>query len=78
VTEHSQRTSGAFTSPINTSVPPPGPAERTTPRAQTRQEVEDERRRRSRASTSLEGEYETSLFPAIPLTRCPRYCRNGG
>lgn len=54
-----KRTSGAFTSPIDTSVPPPGPAERTTPRAQTRQEVDDEWRRRSRASTSLEDIAET-------------------
>lgn len=63
-----KRASGVYTSPINTSIPPPGPAERTTPRAQTRQEVEDEWRRRSRASTSLEdiAETEDNGIPQTP------------
>lgn len=54
-----KRIPGMYTSPINTSIPPPGPAERLTPRAQTRQEVEDEWRRRSRASSSLADIAET-------------------
>lgn len=49
-----QRASATFTEPIDTSVPP-APAERLTPRAQTRQEAEQELKRRSRASSTLEG-----------------------
>ncbi|KAF2839259.1 hypothetical protein M501DRAFT_933677 [Patellaria atrata CBS 101060] len=48
-----KRSSGGFEpSPINTQVPKAG--DRATPRAQTRQEAEEEWKRRSRASTSLE------------------------
>jgi len=42
---------GPYTHPIDTSIRPPSPSERTTPRAHTRQEVEEESRRRSRVST---------------------------
>ncbi|KAF2199901.1 hypothetical protein GQ43DRAFT_375133 [Delitschia confertaspora ATCC 74209] len=58
MTRASQHTSSTYTYPIDTAVPPPGPSERTTPRAQTRQEVEEERRR-SRVSMSLADIAET-------------------
>ena len=52
--EHVQH-SYAYTTPIDTSVPA-GPTDRSTPRAQTRQEYEDDNRRRSvRMSASLAG-----------------------
>lgn len=48
--------------PINTSVPPVTPPEQETPRAHTRQEVEDEQhKRRNRASPSLAGALSIAL-----------------
>lgn len=52
--EPSQHTS-TYTYPIDTSIPPPSVADRSTPRAQTREEFDDEVRRRSRVSVSLAG-----------------------
>ncbi|KAJ9668486.1 hypothetical protein H2201_001534 [Coniosporium apollinis] len=55
-----KRMSAQYTSPINTAVPLSGkPIERGTPRAQTRQEAEEEWKRRSRLSKSLEDIAET-------------------
>jgi hypothetical protein len=55
--EEYQRGQGAITSPIDTNIPPIFDKERLTPRAQTRQEAEQESlKRRSRASSTLEGE----------------------
>jgi hypothetical protein len=52
--EHAQH-NYTYTTPIDTTVPS-GPADRSTPRAQTRQEYEDDNRRRSvRKSVSLAG-----------------------
>lgn len=52
--EHAQH-NYAYTAPIDTSVPA-GPPDRSTPRAQTRQEFEEDSRRRSvRRSVSLAG-----------------------
>ena len=53
--EHLQQSSG-YTHPIDTQVPPSGPPDRTTPRAQTRQDFEEENKRRSKASVSLAGQ----------------------
>jgi hypothetical protein len=53
--EQSQQSSG-YTHPIDTQVPPSGPGDRTTPRAQTRQDFDEENKRRSRASVNLAGE----------------------
>lgn len=53
--EHPQHSS-TYTYPIDTTVPGPSPADRTTPRAQTRQDYEDDSKRRStRVSVSLAG-----------------------
>lgn len=50
-------TSSAFTTPIDTDVPL-GSSDRSTPRAQTRQDYEDDHRRRSaRISLNLAGAY---------------------
>ncbi|KAF2494072.1 hypothetical protein BU16DRAFT_63959 [Lophium mytilinum] len=66
VTEQSQQRQSAVSmmSPIDTSIiVPQGSFDRSTPRAQTRQEVEDEwRRSRSRASTNLEDILESEDF----------------
>jgi hypothetical protein len=54
--EHRQHTY-AHATPLNTSLPQ-GPFDRSTPRAQTRQEVEEDVRRRSiRKSANLAGTY---------------------
>ncbi|CAD0086192.1 unnamed protein product, partial [Aureobasidium mustum] len=45
----------SVTSPLNTNVPPEEGVDRPTPRAQTRQEVEEEWKTRSRRTSSLEG-----------------------
>jgi hypothetical protein len=85
VTEQSQQRQSAASlmSPIDTSIPlPPGPWERTTPRAQTRQEVEDEWRRSRSRSSQLAGNFNSqhplSLPPRIILTtsRYPRIRRS--
>ncbi|KAL9089247.1 MAG: hypothetical protein Q9165_005815 [Trypethelium subeluteriae] len=53
-TKHiSQR--GSVTSPLNTSIPNFNDLDQGTPQAQTREELEDEWKRRSRAPPSLEG-----------------------
>jgi hypothetical protein len=62
--EHPQHTStSTYTHPIDTDVPSGAP-DRTTPRAQTRQEHEDDetegKRRSSRASLNLAGEHHSS------------------
>jgi hypothetical protein len=52
--EHAQQ-NYAYTTPIDTSVPT-GPTDRSTPRAQTRQEFEEDNHRRSvRMSVNLAG-----------------------
>jgi hypothetical protein len=62
-----------YTHPIDTAVPSGSP-DRTTPRAQTRQDFEEERKRRSaRVSVSLAG-----MCLRIVKILCPnfsRYCR---
>jgi hypothetical protein len=58
--EHEQH-SFAHTTPIDTTVPKGGP-DRSTPRAQTRQEFEDDMRRRSvRMSINLAGRFKLIL-----------------
>ncbi|KAF2236033.1 hypothetical protein EV356DRAFT_498853 [Viridothelium virens] len=55
--EHATRDEkrGSVTSPLNTSIPNSNDLDQGTPQAQTRQELEDEWRRRSRAPPNLEG-----------------------
>jgi hypothetical protein len=51
----------AHATPLNTSLPP-GPLDRSTPRAQTRQEVDEDTRRRSiRKSANLAGTSSTRV-----------------
>lgn len=52
--EHTQQTS-TYTHPIDTTIPPSGAPDRTTPRAQTREDYEQDGKRRSRVSLSLAG-----------------------
>lgn len=54
--EQSQHIS-PYAHPIDTSIPPSGPPDRTTPRAQTRQDFEEDIKRRSRVSLSLAGKF---------------------
>ncbi|KAF2476075.1 uncharacterized protein BDR25DRAFT_331654 [Lindgomyces ingoldianus] len=62
--KHASATS-AYTYPLDTDLPPAGPEERTTPRAQTRQEVEDGSKRRSRVSLSLADIAETDDYNTV-------------
>ncbi|KAI4724604.1 hypothetical protein E4T49_07651 [Aureobasidium sp. EXF-10728] len=56
--------------PLNTDIPLEKAIDRPTPRAQTRQEVEDEWKRRSRRTSSLEGlSTSESLCARMVLTR---------
>lgn len=54
---------------LDTSVP--GKHDRTTPRAQTRQEAEEERKRRSRPNSRLEGAHPGQLGRRMQLTSSP-------
>ncbi|KAF2180334.1 hypothetical protein K469DRAFT_714709 [Zopfia rhizophila CBS 207.26] len=54
-----EKHASTYTYPIDTTVSPQGPPDRTTPRAQTRQEVEEENKRRSKVCVSLADIAET-------------------
>lgn len=58
--EQAQQTS-SYTYPIDTSIAPPSVVDRSTPRAQTREEFDEEVRRRSRVSVSLAGKSSAPL-----------------
>jgi len=62
--QHTSTSTSTYTHPIDTDVPSSVAPDRTTPRAQTRQEHEDDdtegKRRSSRVSVNLAGEYHCS------------------
>lgn len=63
MTERLQHISSTYTHPIDTDLPSSNAPDRSTPRAQTRQEYEEDGKRRSaRVSVSLAGKHQVTLF----------------
>ncbi|KAF2273371.1 uncharacterized protein EI97DRAFT_436026 [Westerdykella ornata] len=66
-----------YTHPIDTTIPPSGAPDRTTPRAQTREDYEQDGKRRSRVSLSLADIAETDDNPAHDTTSTSESARDG-